>query len=184
MPDETNDYFVTVVSGLLKNLKTNKNHQYLITHGISMPNSLFSFRNVSFIEDRDIIRKLKNKNSKDLIGLNVTFIKSIREIILYPLTKIINLCLQQSVFPKILKEALVIPIYKNKGDTADVSNYRPISILPVFSKIFEKFILRKIAFSWIANMVFVKVIIQSRLFLNSWHTLWKVMKKGSWCYLL
>ena len=119
-------------------LLPDENHQYLITHGVSMPNSLFSFRKVTFIEVREIIRKLKNKNSKDLMGLNVTLIKSIKEIILYPLTKIINLCLQQSVFPKILKEALVIPIYKNKGDTADVSNYRPISILPVFSKIFEK----------------------------------------------
>jgi len=41
------------------------------------------------------------------------------------------------VFPKWLKCAVVIPLHK-KGDISNMANYRPISLLPVFSKVFEK----------------------------------------------
>ena len=53
------------------------------------------------------------------------------------LTQIINLSLSTSTFPKIYKQALVTPIFK-KGDPSLPGNYRPISSLPILSKIFEK----------------------------------------------
>jgi retron-type reverse transcriptase len=55
----------------------------------------------------------------------------------HPLTKIINQCLQTGIFPDTLKIAKVIPIHK-KDDTTNLNNYRPISLLPAISKIFEK----------------------------------------------
>ena len=54
-----------------------------------------------------------------------------------PLTHIINLTLKTGIFPDKLKKAKVIPIYKT-GGRSDINNYRPISILPAFSKTFEK----------------------------------------------
>ena len=51
----------------------------------------------------------------------------------------LNLCLQQSRFPTLLKRAVVKPIYK-AGDKQQFSNYRPISLLPVISKLLEKLI--------------------------------------------
>ena len=52
-----------------------------------------------------------------------------------PLTYIINLSLMEGVFPSELKVAKVIPVFKG-GDSSILSNYRPISVLTFFSKIF------------------------------------------------
>lgn len=55
----------------------------------------------------------------------------------HPLTHIINLCFKTGIFPDNLKHVKVIPLHKS-GNKYDINNYLPISILPAFSKIFEK----------------------------------------------
>ena len=62
--------------------------------------------------------------------------KCIADILALPLSLIINESFHKGVFPSHLKLALVTPIYK-KGDKSEPSNYRPISSLPILSKIFE-----------------------------------------------
>ena len=54
-----------------------------------------------------------------------------------PLLYTINLSYNQGIVPHEHKIAHVVPIFKN-GDLTEVNNYRPISILPFFSKILEK----------------------------------------------
>ena len=66
-----------------------------------------------------------------LIGICNEFISS-------PILFLINESLHLGIFPEPLKLAKVIPVFKNKGCNHDVNSYRPISILNVFSKIFEK----------------------------------------------
>ena len=53
------------------------------------------------------------------------------------LFKIFKASLEEAVFPEKLKIAKVIPVFK-KGDKENIENYRPISILPVFSKALER----------------------------------------------
>lgn len=55
------------------------------------------------------------------------------------LTHFFNLCLHSATFPDLLKVAHVIPLFKS-GDKSKLTNYRPISLLPIFSKILEKLI--------------------------------------------
>ena len=54
-------------------------------------------------------------------------------------SRIINKCIDTGVFPSVLKIGNISPIYK-KGPKDKLANYRSISILPVFGKIFEKVI--------------------------------------------
>ena len=70
-------------------------------------------------------------------GIQAKIVKSTFHLYLQPLVHLLNLSLSQGVFPDELKIAKVIPIFKN-DDNMLVNNYRPISILPVFSKIFEQ----------------------------------------------
>lgn len=57
--------------------------------------------------------------------------------IVAPFTHICNLSLQTGTFPNKVKTAKVIPIFK-RGEKQQFTNYRPISLLPTFSKILEK----------------------------------------------
>jgi hypothetical protein len=75
--------------------------------------------------------KLKNKYSSGFDGIPVLLIKHRVQHIIKPLTFIFNLSLSTGTFPNLMKIAKVHPIFK-KGRKLDVSNYKPISILPVF----------------------------------------------------
>ena len=61
-------------------------------------------------------------------------------IICDPLTKLFNKSLAAGIFPSIWKEAHVHPIFKNKGSPSTPTNYRPISLLPCLSKVFERIV--------------------------------------------
>ena len=63
--------------------------------------------------------------------------KKIRIAIITPLTHVLNVSLLTGIFPSEMKTANVVPIFKS-GDPEIFTNYRPVSILPVFSKILER----------------------------------------------
>ena len=53
--------------------------------------------------------------------------------------KLFNQCMEEGIFPDVLKIACIVPLYKG-GEKNESTNYRPISLLPLFGKIFEKII--------------------------------------------
>ena len=97
----------------------------------------FQFECVDVSDGKKVIQNLASKNSSGHDVISTRFLKKILEIITPPLTHIINQSLCTGIFPDRLKIAKVIPLFK-KGDQHVLDNYRPISLLPVISKVFEK----------------------------------------------
>ena len=92
------------------------------------------------VYEEDITREiylLDNSKCNDTYDISVKIIKLSKFIIIPKLCYLINYCINKGVFPNVLKIAKVLPMYKG-GEKHMASNYRPISILPHFSKIFEK----------------------------------------------
>ena len=86
-----------------------------------------------------IIKNLASKSNSGHDGISARFIKRIQKTITPPLTHIINQSLCTGIFPDRLKIAKVIPLFK-KGNQHILNNYRPISLLPVISKVSEKIV--------------------------------------------
>jgi len=89
------------------------------------------------VEIIDIVKAFKTTKGIGLDGFSVYVIKQIIYQIADPLAVIFNKSLESGTVPRILKSAKVTPIFKAE-DKKLVNNYRPISVLPVFSKILEK----------------------------------------------
>lgn len=94
------------------------------------------------VRSKDRIFSLNNSGSCDKDGIKVKPVKYVMDVIAPSLTHIFNLCLANGVFPQQMQIARVAVVYK-KGDKNDFANYRPLSILPVFSKGLEKVILTR-----------------------------------------
>ena len=93
--------------------------------------------NLTDDELKEALRSLKPNKSPwyDYISSNV--VNETSDIFFTPLKYIFNLSLQQGVFPENLKIAKVSPVYK-KDEESLLTNYRPISVLPCFSKLLER----------------------------------------------
>jgi hypothetical protein len=88
-------------------------------------------------EIKDIIKSLKWKNSQGYNEIPQNILKISMPFILSPLTYICNKSFSLSIFPMRLKYSQISPIFK-KGEKTEMANYRPISLLTSFSRIFEK----------------------------------------------
>ena len=88
-------------------------------------------------ELKEAISSLKLNKSPGFDEINSNVVKECSEELFIPLKHIFNLSLNTGIFPDQLKIARVTPLYKS-GENTCVSNYRPISVLPCFSKILER----------------------------------------------
>ena len=114
----------------------------------------FSFHTLSTSSIMKYINQLPNSSSAGITEIPTKVLKQASEYLLLPLTKIYNCCLHTGIIPDDFKVAVVTPLYKNKGDKADINNYRGISVLSPFAKVFEKAIAEQITFYFESNQLF------------------------------
>ena len=130
--NEFNNFFVSIGPTLASNITCSKDP---LTYVNGIVNSIV-VHNVTSMDIRTVISSLKN-SSPGFDGIPSFVANQCIDYFIELLTYIINMSSMEGVFPSELKLAKVIPIFKS-GDSTKMSNYRPISILSFFSKIFEK----------------------------------------------
>ena len=135
-----NKYFTSIAGNLIRDncpSSTSNFKKYLGSHNANLLTDCeFSCS--------DLVNFIKNLSNNKSTYFSPRIIKSFSQSIAPTLTNIFNLCYKEGTFPNELKIAKVIPIYKNRGSIKDISNYRPISMLSLFSKLFEKLIHKRL----------------------------------------
>ena len=102
------------------------------------------FCDVTSEEIIDVCQSFTKKTSSDASGFQQNIVLSDIEIMAPILAHLVNKSQSKGIYPKNAKIARVIPVFKNKGNKTVYDNYRPISLLPIFSKIIEKLIYNKV----------------------------------------
>ena len=113
---------------------------FKIKNKISSDLISFDFQQVKPPEVKKLLKEIDIEKPISVDTIPPKLIKIGVDIIAEPLTQAINCCLRQVIFPDNAKIASVVPVDKGKPDKYDVLSYRPVSILNVFSKIYEKVI--------------------------------------------
>ena len=136
--DNFNDYFSNIASKLKSEINTRSavspgNFENFLKKPVT--NTIY-IKPVEADEIHDIVKNLKNKATLDT-KVSALKIANTNYNFTHTLAKIITASFEQGVFPQSLKLARVVPVYKS-GPKTDIKNYRPISLLTSFSKIYEK----------------------------------------------
>ena len=129
-----NNYFAEVGLSMAKDIPPAKSNY--INNIASTPYSFY----LNPITEEEILYHIRNLNSRKCSGINnipIKFVKIASVVITPILTNLHNDCISKGIFPDILKVSQITPIYK-KDPKNMCCNYRLISLLSPFSKIFEK----------------------------------------------
>ena len=126
-----NKYFSSQCNPLPNDSKLPENQTYITETKLS------SFD----IEDEDIYKIIKTLDSNKGHGheVSIKMLKLCDKSIVKPLSIIFKNCKLRNTFPNLWKKAKVVPIHK-KGEKDLIKNYRPVSVLPIFGKIFGRLI--------------------------------------------
>jgi len=101
------------------------------------PETSFTLKPVSEEEVIKIMKDLDITKAAGIDNIKAIFLKDGASILGKPISKLCNLSIRLSIFPEKCKIAKLKPLFK-KGSKTEPKNYRPISLLPLISKIFEK----------------------------------------------
>ncbi|XP_039750812.1 uncharacterized protein LOC120627040 [Pararge aegeria] len=101
--------------------------------------SSFVLLDTDLYETENVILNLKSDSAPGWDNIPTKFLKLAIHIVAPIICHLANLCFKVGVFPFILKQSIVTPVFKS-GNSEDINNYRPISVLPSIAKVLEKLI--------------------------------------------
>ena len=127
-----NHFFATIGKTTLEKLD--------VTEPTFLPttNHGFSFEPTTSEEVEKLIDSMKENTATGYDKIPAKILKDLKPILSKPLSQLINISFELSIFPCNMKHATVRPIFKNKGSENDPQYYRPISVLTSLSKIVER----------------------------------------------
>lgn len=137
-----NSYFIEKIERLKQNLHERNEDTFKGAKNIARKNKVeensLSFQDtlVTCGQITKILKSLKPSTCPDIYGIPPKALQICPEILAGPLSLVIQAALREGKFPRAWKIARVIPVHKRDSKTS-VVNYRPISILPSFSKVLE-----------------------------------------------
>ena len=144
MAQSTNDYFGKKTKDISEAIPHTDKDPLDYTRDF-LKNKIFPEFNLPSVTASEviwIIEKLKNSEACGHDDISTNALKELKYSIAPSLAHIINLSFRTGRYPKIWKTAKIIPLHKNNGEKTDQTKYRPIALLPVFSKIIEKVMAR------------------------------------------
>lgn len=145
LPDSSNDFeLASQFNEMFKNVNHNNPYNDMMTYQryITPCITSFVFLDINNFEVLDVLNSFSKLDSFDFDGVCIRYLKIIAQNNIDFITNFINLSFSTCSFPRSLKQATITPIYKSGGKNV-LTNYRPISILPSFSKIIEKIFANK-----------------------------------------
>ena len=140
--DELNHHFSTMAKHVpeefpsLLSGDTNLSFENYITD-MTKPSKQFYFKKIT---PQAVTKAISQLKSSKLGTIPVRFLKDGSVVIAYTLSETFSQSLATGIFPDSLKVARISAIYKGKGSRSNPNNYRPISILSVVSRLFEKLV--------------------------------------------
>ena len=121
-----------------------------LSNSSSLPSSLdleteARLTSINF-SDNDILKIIRSLDINKAHGhddISVRMVKICDDSIKKPLSIIYKNCITTGIYPNTWKKSNIVPVHK-KGDKQFVNNYRPVSLLPIFGKVFEKILFNSI----------------------------------------
>lgn len=148
-PNELNNFFADIA----ENLTGKKAEQITKSSSPDETDAIFKMKRATYYDIRKELTNLRNDCSTGFDTIPAKFIKPVAEYLASPLTHVVNNCIKKQSFPKLWKTAKICPIPKVSSPIAN-SDYRPISILPILSKVFERIILNQLKSSLERHQIF------------------------------
>ena len=143
LANKFNIYFNKLASNLVSNMKpSNKSHKdYMYLESCVLDS--FFINPTTTNEILTLISQLDSDKSSGIYNFPIKLVKLAGAHIASPLQQIINDSFLNGCFPSKLKIQKIIPLFKS-GSRLNITNYRPISMLPIFSKIVEQVMLSRL----------------------------------------
>ena len=140
IPEHFNDFFINIGPNQVSQIPdTNTNFSTYLSKSID--NTMF-FNPITEDEVLEVVKNLDAKKSTGHDGFSILIIKKLAAELSVPLALIFNMSIKDGTVPDELKIARVVPIHKKESKN-NFTNYRPISILPGFSKILERLVFNR-----------------------------------------